>query len=429
MRPRRISNLLVRNARQLLTLRGNPGPRRGAALRDLAITQDGAVLISNGAIIALGPTRRIENLTEARHAREIDASGRVVAPGFVDSHTHVVCGPPRLTEYEMRLSGASYEEIAAAGGGILLTMRAIRDTPARRLVHQANQIIAEFVRHGVTTIEAKSGYGLDDAGERKMLRVIKSLDGSPISVVPTYLGAHVVPPEWKGRADDYVAWMCSHMMPAVRRRGLAEFADIYCERGAFTLAQARAYLTAAREHGFGLKIHAEQFTRIGAAHLAVEMGAVSADHLDHIDEAGIRALAGSDTIATLLPGAVLHLGLCKYAPARAMIDAGAAVALGTDFNPGTSPTCSIPMILSLACAQMRMTPAEAIAAATINGAYAAGRADRCGSIEAGKDADLVLFDVPDYREIPYHFGMNPVAMTIKRGRVIYSAVRATWQDD
>ncbi len=425
----RVGTLLVRNARQLLTLRGPSGPRRGAALRDLAIIQDGAVLIRDGVIIAVGLTRRMENLADARHAREIDASGRVVAPGFVDSHTHLICGPPRLTDYEMRLAGAGYDEIAAAGGGILLTVRAVRETPIRRLEHQARDTISEFIRHGTTTIEIKSGYGLDDITERKMLRAARSLDGRPVNVVPTYLGAHVVPPEWEGRADGYIAWMREEMMPALRRSRLAEFADIYCSRGAFTVEQARAYLTAARELGFKLKIHAGQFASDGGIELAVELDATSADHLDYAGGEDVRALAASHTIATLLPGAVLHLGLSRYAPARALIDSGAAVALATDYNPGTSPTCSMPMILSLACAQMRMTPAEAISAATINGAHALDRAARCGSIEAGKDADLVIYDVPDYREIPYHFGMNPVAMTIKRGEVIYSAVRATWHED
>ncbi len=423
-----MSTLLIRNARQLLTLRGPAAPRRGTALRDLGIIPNGAVLIRDGVIAAVGTTRRVENLADAKHAHAIDATGRVVGPGFVDSHTHLVCGPPRLADYEMRLAGAGYEEIAAAGGGILLTMRAVREMPVRKLAQQARRTIAEFARHGVTTIEAKSGYGLDEAAEIKTLRTVRQLDGRPLSLVATYLGVHVVPPEWKGRADEYIAWVTSHMLPELQRHNLAAFADVYCDRGAFTLAQARAYLTAAGEYGYGLKIHAEQFTRTGAARLAVELGATSADHLDQIDEGDIRALAASYTIATLLPGAVMHLGLCRYAPARPLIDAGAAVALATDFNPGTSPTCSMPVILSLACAQMRMTPAEAIAAATINGAFAAGRAGRCGSIETGKDADFVIFDVPDYREIPYHFGVNPVATTIRRGKIIYEAARTPWRE-
>jgi imidazolonepropionase len=421
--------VLVRGARQLITLRGSAGPRRGADLRDLGIIQEGAVLIENGAIATLGPARRVENLSAARGAREIDASGKVVAPGFVDSHTHLLCGPPRLNDYDMRLAGASYAEIAAAGGGILSTVRAVRDAPIRKLVMQARRTLAGFIRHGTTTLEAKSGYGLDESGERKTLRAIRALDSKPLDLVPTYLGAHVVPPEWCGREEGYIDWMCGYLMPKLRRRNLARFADVYCDRGAFTLAQARRYLEAARTLGFELKIHAGQFSSDGAAALAAELGAASADHLDYAGDDDIRALAASGTVATLLPGAVFHLGLDRYAPARKMIDAGVAVALATDFNPGTSPTYSMQMILSLACSQMRLTPAEALAAATINGAHAIRCADRAGSLEAGKSADLVIFNTPDYREIPYHFGVNLVAVTIKRGEVLYREGDVAWPED
>jgi len=398
-------------------LRGSAAPRRGAGLRELGIIQDGAVLIEDGIIATLGPSRRVENLSAARYAIEIDASGKVIAPGFVDSHTHLVCGPPRLADYTMRLSGASYAEIAQAGGGILSSVRAIRETPIRRLILQARRSLGGFARHGTTTLEAKSGYGLDETGERKTLRAIRALHGKPLDLVPTYLGAHVVPPEWRGSEDGYIDWVCSYLMPKLRRRSLARFADAYCDEGAFTVEQARRYLEAARALGFELKIH------------AVELGAASADHLDYVTDDDIRALAASPTMATLLPGAVFHLGLQQYAPVRRMIDAGVAIALATDFNPGTSPTYSMQMILSLACSQMRMTPAEALAAATINGAHAMRSAAHCGSIEAGKIADLVLFNVPDYREIPYHFGVNLVAMTIKHGRVIYREGDVEWPED
>ena len=421
--------VLVRGARQLVTLRGSAGPRRGAALRELGIIQDGAVLIEGGTIVTLGPSRRVENLSAARGAIEIDASGKVVAPGFVDSHTHLVCGPPRLADYDMRLGGASYAEIAEAGGGILSSVRAVRETPIRKLVMQARRSLAGFIRHGTTTLEAKSGYGLDDSGERKTLRAIRALDGKPLDLAPTYLGAHVVPPEWRGRDDAYIDWVCSYLMPKLRHRNLARFADVYCDQGAFTVAQARRYLEAARALGFGLKIHAGQFSSTGGVALAVELGAASADHLDYAGDDDIRALATSTTVATLLPGAVFHLGLERYAPARKMIDAGAAVALATDFNPGTSPTYSMQMILSLACSQMRMTPAEAFTAATINGAHAIRSAAHSGSLEAGKNADLVMFNVPDYREIPYHFGVNLVAMTIKRGQVLYREGDVEWPED
>ncbi len=259
-----------------------------------------------------------------------------------------------------------------------------------------------------------------------MLRTIHALDGKPLDLIPTYLGAHVVPPEFAGRADEYIDWVCAYLMPKIERRRLARFVDVYCERGAFTVEQAQRYLERARSFGFGLKIHAEQFSHMGAAHLAIEMEAVSADHLEQIDDDDVRRMAASNVIATLLPGAVFHLGLSRYAPARALIDAGAAVALATDFNPGTSPTYNMQMILSLACSQMRMTPAEAFAAATINGAHALRCADRSGSIEAGKDADLVIYDVPDYREIPYHFGVNLVELTMKRGEVLFRRSEVKW---
>lgn len=421
--------LLIRGARQLLTLRGPAGPRRGVALQDVGLVADGALLIRNGRIVDAGPARRVENLAAARHAEEMDASGCVVMPGFVDCHTHLVCGPPRLADYEMRLAGASYHEIAAAGGGILSSVKAVRSTSSRRLLHQARQVLAWFVRHGTTTVEAKTGYGLDRTGEMKTLRVLAALQGRPLDLVPTYLGAHVVPPEFEGRAEDYINWICAEMLPRIRRRRLARFVDVYCDKGAFTLEEARRYLEAARQMGFALKIHAEQFSRTGAARLAVELGAVSADHLEQVNASDIAALAQSATVAVLLPGSVFHLGLERYAPARALIDQGAAVALATDFNPGTSPTCSMPMVIALACAHMRMSPAEAVSAATINAAHAVGCADLAGSLEPGKLADLIILDVPDYREIPYHFGVNLVALTMKRGEILYRQGKVYWPEN
>lgn len=402
---------LVRGARQLLTLRGPAGPRRGAALRELGLVRNGSVLMRDGFILAAGPSRTVDRLTDLRRARVIDATGKVVMPGFVDSHTHLVCGPPRLEDYERRIGGAGYHEIAASGGGIHWSVRAVRKLSAAALEAQARRILAAMARHGTTTVEAKSGYGLDQAAEIKTLRVL----GRFARVVPTYLGAHVPPPEMA--SDHYLAWVAADMLPVVARRKLARFADIYCDAGAFTLEQARRYLRRAAEVGLELKIHAEQFERTGAALLAAELGAVSADHLERAGEEDIAALARSETIAVLLPGSVFHLGLARYAPARALIDAGAAVALATDFNPGTSPTFSMPMVLSLACAHMRMTPAEAIAAATINGAHAVGAASRVGSLEPGKQADLIVLDLADYRELPYYFGTNNVETTLIAGEV------------
>jgi len=413
------NTILVRGARQLLTLRGRSGPRRGAELRDIGLIQDGAVLIRDGLVEEVGSTRRLENRVTARSAVEIDATGRVVMPGFVDSHTHLIHCHPRLRDYEMRIAGKDYREIAEAGGGILSSVDAVRRTPSRTLERQGRALLNGFIRHGTTTLEAKSGYGLDKKGELKTLRVLAALNGRPLDIVSTYLGAHVVPPEFKDRPEQYIDWMCAEVLPVIRRRGLARFVDVYCERGAFRLHESRRYLEAAGRMGFSLKIHADQFSHSGAVRTAVELGAVSADHLEYVEGDDVAVLAQSSTIATLLPGSVFHLGLRRYPPARALIDHGAVVALATDFNPGTSPTCSMPMVLSLACSQMRMTPAEAIAAATINGAHAAGCAERFGSLEPGKQADLLMLDVPDYREIPYHFGVNLVAITMKKGSILY----------
>ncbi len=421
--------ILVRGARQLLTLRGPSAPRRGAALRDLGLIQEGSLLIRDGLVAAAGTTRRIENLAAARAATEIDATGRVVMPGFVDSHTHLIFGPPRLDDYERRLAGQDYHQIAAAGGGILVSVKAVRGTSSRTLLRQTRLSLHRLIRHGATTVEAKSGYGLDEPAELKTLRVLAALDGCPIDVVSTYLGAHVVPPEFAGRPEEYIGWVCSYMLPLIRRRRLARFVDIYIERGAFGLDDARRYLETARSLGFGLKVHAEQFSHSGGTRLAMELGAVSVDHLEQAGAEDITLVAQSSTIATLLPGSVFHLGLDRYPPARALIDHGAAVALATDFNPGTSPTCSMPMVLALACNQMRMTPAEAVSASTINGAYAAGVADRAGSLEPGKQADLLLLDVSDYREIPYYFGVNPVAVTMKKGRILYRQGEVTCPED
>ncbi len=419
----------MRGARQLLTLRGASGPRRGWGLQDLGLIQDGAVLIRDGVIASVGPSRRVENLSEARSARELDATGRVVMPGFVDSHTHFVCGPLRLTDYEELLAGAPAQPITENAEGIRSSVRAVRSLSSTRLLLQARRTLETFIRHGTTTLEGKSGYGLDETGELKTLRVMATLRQRPLDVLPTYFGAHTVPLEYQGRADDYLDWMCSHLLPIIRRRRLARFVDAACGPAGFSCQQARRYFQAAQALGFLLKVHAEQSTHSGGARLAVELGAVSADHLAWADPQDVALLAASPTIATLLPGPVFHLGLDRYPPARALIEAGAAVALGTDFNPGTSPSHSLPAILALACSQMRLTPAEAVSAATINGAHALGMGGRVGSLEAGKQADLIVLDVPDYREIPYHYGVNLVAMTLKRGEILYRQGEVRWPDD
>ena len=414
--------LLIAHCRQLLTLRGPRELRRGSQLAELGVIRDGAVLIRNGRIEAVGSTRAVERHPLARRALKFSAKSYVVLPGFVDSHTHLIFPASRADEYEQRITGATYEQIARRGGGILSTVRKLRRTPAQRLYQQARAWLAEFAVHGTTTVEVKSGYGLNLAAELKSLEVVRRLHREgPLELVPTFLGAHVVPPEYRRRPQRYVELLVRRMIPAVAARGLAEFCDVFCDRGAFTPAQARLILTAARVCGMELRLHAEQLARTGGARLGVELHAASVDHLERINRSDIRTLARSNTVCTLLPGAVFHLGKSTYAPARALIEAGAAVALATDFNPGTAPTVSMPMILSLACTQMRMTPAEAVSAATINAAHSLRRADRLGSLEPGRQADLCGFELCDYREIPYYFGTNLCRWTLKRGQVIYDA--------
>jgi imidazolonepropionase len=414
------SDLLITGCTELITLRG-PAPRRGRALGEPGIIRDGAVLLRDGRIAAIGMRRRIESMRDARRASKLDLCGRVVLPGFVDSHTHLIFAASRANEYEIRIAGATYETIARAGGGIVSSVRNLRRASPTELKTRARANLAQFAAHGTTTIEAKSGYGLDWKSERKTLLLLRELEREqPLEIVRTFLGAHVVPPECHGRADEYVELVCRKWIPQVAKENLAEFCDVFCDRGAFTLAQSRRILTAARSCGLRLRIHAEQLARTGAARLAVELHAASADHLEQLTAGDIRALAKSDVTCTVLPGCCFHLGLAHYGPARKLIEAGAIVALATDFNPGTSPTLSMPMILSLACTQMRMTPAEAIAAATINAAYSLGRHNRIGSLEVGKFADLAVFDLASYREIPYYFGVNHCCLTMKRGQIVYS---------
>lgn len=419
------ASLLLTNCKQVVTLRG-PVPRRGAALANPGVIRDGAVLILDGKIAAAGPRVKVESLPEARHAGKLDAGGRIVLPGFVDSHTHLIFAASRADEYEQRIAGASYEEIARQGGGILSTVRKVRNLAPEMLKKRAADALERFAEHGTTTVEAKSGYGLDPVSELKILQLQRELrQAQPIEIVSTFLGAHVLPPEYRGRgksADDYIELLVHRMIPAVAREGLAEFCDVFCDRGAFTVKQARKILTAGRACGLVPRLHAEQLAHTGATQLGVALHAASCDHLEKINRADIRALAKSETVATLLPGCCFHLGLDRYAPARALIEAGAIVCLATDYNPGTSPTLSMAMILSLACAQMRMRPAEALAAATINAAFSVGRHKQIGSIEGGKFADLAVFDLDDYCEIPYYFGVNHVWLTLKRGKPIYSRI-------
>ena len=415
-------SVLITGASQVVTLRGG-GPRRGNSLSKIGVVEDGAVLVRDGKIVAVGPRGRVERRAEAKSAEKMDVGGRVVLPGFVDSHTHLIHAASRAEEYELKIQGASYEEIARKGGGILNSVKKLRAATREELKRRAAAALGEFAAHGTTTLEAKSGYGLDVASELKILTLQKQLkEEQPLEIVSTFLGAHVVPAEFRGKpdgADKYLELLMEKLLPEVVVGDLAEYCDVFCDRGAFTVGQSRKLLTKAKEHGLAPRLHAEQLSRTGATQLAVELGAASCDHLEHVNDSDSRGLAKSRTVATLLPGCDFHLGLNKYAPARKLIEAGAIVALATDYNPGTSPTMSMPMVLSLACNQLRMTPAEAIAAATINGAVALGRETKVGSLEEGKQADLAVYEVEDYREIPYYFGMNLCWMTMKCGEIVW----------
>jgi imidazolonepropionase len=407
-------------------MRGPAGPRRGADLRNLGIIQDGAVLIADGLIRDVNTTRRLDNLAQARNAVEINVNGKVVMPGFIDCHTHLVGGPARLKEYEMRIAGATSDQINEAGGGF----RAIHDTLQRvslaALETQASSLLRESIRHGTTTLEAKSGYGITEQGEIKILRTHANLNKKLGNVVSTFMAARLLTSSSQGSNEEYIDWVCTHMLPLVRRRKLAEFVDVSFENDTFSVEQVRRVLLCARHLGFGLKLHSGQYRNVGGARLAVELGAVSVDHAIFLDPVDIAALARSEAIATLLPGPVFYQGNRRYAEARALIDGGVAVALGTGYNPETCPSMNMQMIISLACGKMAMTPAEALSAATINAAYALRRGDRIGSIEFGKQADLVVLSVPDYREIPYHFGVNLVEMTMHRGYPLYQASEVKW---
>jgi len=453
------TSLFFRNAAQLITLEGGPVPRRGQALGELGIIAGGGLLTQGQTILRVGQARSLERAARRLRAEAIDCRGRVVMPGFVDSHTHLIFAGSRVNDYELRLQGRTYEEIARAGGGIGSSAQKIQKASIKSLAQQAAIFLDQFAAHGTTTVEVKSGYGLDVAQELKILRAIRLLQAeTALELVPTLLALHALPASFKGRSAQYVGEVIERLLPLAAagdvapglrparaalkggrtarnaalmggsttarnqagRERLAEFIDCFCDQGAFSVEDCRRVFDTGRRFGLTPRIHAEQLARTGAARLGIEFDAASADHLDKLSPSDIRALAGSDVVATLLPGANFHLGLKQYPPARQLINAGAAVALATDFNPGTSPTVNMQFIQSLACTQMGMTPAEAITASTLNAAHALRRADRIGSLEAGKQADLIVLDVDDYREIPYYFAVNHCVMTVKRGSVICS---------
>ncbi|HEX8072155.1 MAG TPA: imidazolonepropionase [Pyrinomonadaceae bacterium] len=407
------------NCAQLVTLAGPARPRVGAELQELGIVEDGALLVRGGRVVRAGTRREIEPLI-GKDCAVVDAGRRVVLPGFVDAHAHPVFAGTRADEFEQRTRGATYQEIAAAGGGIRATVRRTRAASEAELVAAGRRYANWFVRGGTTTVEAKSGYGLTPEDELKILRAIRRLnEETPVRFVPTFLGAHDVPEEYAARRAQYVELIVNEMLPAVAAERLAEYCDVFCEARVFTTDEAWRILSAARCHGLGLRLHADQLSLSGGAQLAAELGATTADHLEHTDAAGIAALARAGVQPVLLPGSVYALGSARYPAARAMIEAGLAVVLATDFNPGSSPTPAMPAVLSLACTQMKLTPAEAITCATLNAAHSLNRGAQLGSLEPGKQADFCIHDCADYRELAYFFGVEHAHAVYVGGREVY----------
>ena len=407
-----MKTLAVLHVSQLVTLAGSKRPRVGAEMGEVAIIRDGGMLIRDGKIDTIGSSEQIEEIVG--EAEIVDAGGRVVLPGFVDAHTHLVFAGNRLFDFERRARGETYEQIAKAGGGIWSTVEKTRAVSEHDLLVEAKKRANWFLRCGTTTIEAKSGYGLTLEDELKILRVTRSLnEQSSLETVPTFLGAHAVPREMD--TDEYIGLMIDQMLPHIARERLAEFCDVFCEHGYFDVEQSRRILTAARKLGLRLRIHADQLSNSGGAKLAAELKAATADHLEKTDEQGIAAMKSARVQPVLLPGSVYALGSSGYPRAREMIEAGLAVVLATDFNPGSSPTTSMPMILSLACTQMKMSPPEAVTAATINAAHSLNRGDKVGSLEPGKLANFSVFDCADYRELAYWFGIPQTHSVYAKG--------------
>jgi len=408
-----VNSVAILHASQLVTLSGPKRARAGKELSELAIIHDGGMLIRDGKIDNVGRSDEIEK--NAGDAEIVDLGGRVVLPGFVDAHTHLVFAGNRLDDFERRARGETYEQIAKAGGGIWSTVEKTRAASEADLFAQAKKHADWFLKCGTTTIEAKSGYGLTLVDELKVLRVMGQLnEQTPLEIVPTFLGAHAVPRDTS--PDKYVDLVINEMLPRVAKEKLAEFCDVFCEPGYFDVEQSRKILSAAKKLGLKLRGHIDQLTNSGGAKLMAELGATTADHLEKTDEQGIAALKASNVQPVLLPGSVYALGSTSYPRARQMIEAGLAVVLATDFNPGSSPTSSMPMILSLACTQMKMSPVEAIAASTINAAYSLNRGDKIGSLELGKLANLAVFDCEDYRELAYWFGLPQTHAVYVRGK-------------
>jgi imidazolonepropionase len=417
--------LILHSAGQLCVVPGHGGPQRGAALGDLAVIEDGALAVRDGRIIDVGSTSELRRRYSAM--QEVDAGGRCIVPGFVDPHTHIPWYGDRAHEFEQRLAGATYMEIMAAGGGIMSTVRQTRQAGLDELVADNLSRLERMLRYGTTSAEAKTGYGLETGAELKQLDAIMALNAQqPVELTPTFMPAHAVPSEYDGRADAYVDLVIKEMLPAgagwMRRHNLSLFCDVFCEDGAFDLSQSRRILEAAAALGYGLKIHADEFAGLGGTALAVELGATSADHLVRTPDSDIEALGQGRTVAVALPGT--PFGLTRwdapqaYTPARRILAAGGALALATDCNPGTSWCESMQMVIALACRMLGLTQAQALAAATVNAAYAIGRGDEVGSLEVGKQADALILDTVDYRRLGYQFGGNLVKTVIKNGRVV-----------
>jgi imidazolonepropionase len=419
MPPEKKATLLIKNIGQLVTMDG-PAPRKGAAMNDLGIVAKGGIAVAGEEILAVGESEKVEGSSPlAEGCAVIDARGMVVTPGFIDPHTHPVFSKTREAEFEMRIQGKSYMEIAESGGGIRASVRDLRTTSTQILTDKTRERLDRFLDHGVTTIEAKSGYGLSTESELKQLEIIHNLDQThPLDLIATFLGAHEVPDEYRENRREYVDLLINEMIPAVAKDKLAEFSDIFCEEGVFTVDESRRIQQAAADAGLKLKFHADELKSTGGAELAASMGAVSADHLVYISDAGIKALAKSGTAAVLLPGTTFSLGGKQYAPARKMIEAGVVVALSTDCNPGSSYSESMPIIVSLAALQCRMTAAEALSAVTVNAAYAVGRSRKIGQLIPGAQADITVWNMADYRELPYHYGVNLVSKVVKKGKMV-----------
>ena len=414
-----MKSLAVLHASQLVTLAGPKRPRVGAEMSELGIIRNGGMLIRDGTIDMIGPSNEIEK--KSRDAEIVDASGRVVLPGFVDAHTHLVFAGNRLDDFERRARGETYAQIAKAGGGIWSTVEKTRAANDIDLLEQAKKHAGWFLKCGTTTVEAKSGYGLTVDDELKILRVIRRLkDETPLEFVPTFLGVHAIPHEDRQSPQRYVDLVINEMLPRVAKEKLAEFCDVFCEEGYFDIERSREISTAAKKLGLKLRIHADQLSNSGGAKLAGELNATTADHLEKTEEQGIAAMKAGGVQPVLLPGSVYSLGSTCYPRTREMIETGLAVVIATDFNPGSSPSPSMPMMLSVACTQMRMSPAEAMTASTINAAYSLGRGDKIGSIEPGKLANFSIFDCEDYRELAYWFGFSQTSSVYVNGE------RVTW---